>query len=119
MKKNIRSLTIFCLIFTLVLMGCLSSGGGAALAYKPGAYEGSAQGYGGTIRVKVLISESGIEDIEILDHSESFFPGTSAMEELLDNILIEGSTEIDGISGASFTSRGFIGAVENAIEIAR
>ena len=84
--------------------------------YRPGIYEGSGQGYRGEIRVKVQISPAGIEDIQIISHREGAFPGTAAMEELLDLVLIEGTTDLDAITGASFSSRGFLEAVEDALE---
>jgi uncharacterized protein with FMN-binding domain len=65
--------------------------------------------------VKVEVSHTGIEDIVITGHSEDPYPGEAAMEELLEAVLETGSTELDAISGASFSSAGFLEAVEDAL----
>jgi Na+-translocating ferredoxin:NAD+ oxidoreductase RnfG subunit len=84
--------------------------------YTPGTYEGTGSGYRGPIRVSLQISQAGIEDITILEHEESAFPGLAAMEELLDLVLETESTDLDVISGATFSSRGFLEAVEDALK---
>lgn len=83
--------------------------------YTPGIYEGSGRGYRGPIHVQVQVSPAGIEDIVITGHEESVYPGAAAMEELLDLVLETGSTDLDAVSGATFSSRGFLDAVEDAI----
>ena len=124
-EKNDRGLLFWtpalmgCLGFCLMIAGCLSTGIGLEIAYKPGIYEGTGQGYRGPINVRVQVSPAGIEDIVISSHRESAFPGTAAMEELLDTILIEGTTDLDAISGASVSSRGFLDAVDDALGKAR
>jgi uncharacterized protein with FMN-binding domain len=65
--------------------------------------------------VRLEISPSGIEDIVITSHNESAYPGLAAMEELLEAVLETGSTDLDAISGATFSSRGFLEAVEDAL----
>jgi uncharacterized protein with FMN-binding domain len=69
--------------------------------------------------VQVQVSPAGIEDIVITDHSDSSYPGAAAMEELLDLVLEYGSTDLDAVSGASFSSRGFLEAVDDALRQAR
>ena len=98
----------------LLIMGCLGTDL-AEITYIPGIYEGSGQGYMGEIHVRVQLSSAGIEDIQIISHGEGAFSGAAAMEELLDLILIEGTTDLDAVSGASYSSRGFLEAVEDAL----
>jgi len=101
---------------TLALIpGCLVTGSMLETVYKPGSYQGSGRGYRGPIQVQVQVSPSGIEDIIIIAHSEGAYPGTAAMEELLEYVLETGSTDLDAISGATLSSRGFLNAVENAL----
>ncbi|MDR2943059.1 MAG: FMN-binding protein [Treponema sp.] len=78
-------------------------------------YEGTAQGYRGTIRVQVRVTEGCITDIVIVDSEEDIFVGGAAMEELIDMVILYNTTDIDAISGATESSRGFLEAVENAI----
>jgi uncharacterized protein with FMN-binding domain len=56
-----------------------------------------------------------IAEIEIVDSSEDQFVGGEAMEELLELALIYNTADLDAISGATESSRGFLAALENAI----
>ena len=109
----------------IVLMGIFLSGiiftacaSSSRVYYQPGIYTGTGQGYRGKIKVQVHLSEGGIEDIEVLEHQEDNF-AAAAMEELLELVLSEGTTDLDAISGATYSSRGFLDAVEHALEKAR
>jgi fumarate reductase flavoprotein subunit len=102
-----------------LLPGCAGSDFIREAGFIPGIYEGSGQGYRGSVHVRVQVSPSGIEDIMITDHSDSSYPGAAAMEELLDLVLEYGSTDLDAVSGASFSSRGFLEAVDDALRQAR
>ena len=119
-RKNGKTLAL-ALCFAALIYSCLSqnSSVGLNLGYRPGIYEGSGQAYRGPVHVRVQITPSGIEDIEITDHREGFFPGLAAMEELLDLVLIEGNTDLDAVSGATVSSRGFLDAVNDALDKAR
>ena len=86
-----------------VISGCLSADLMKETGYMPGIYEGSGQGYRGSIYVEVQVSHAGIEDIVITFHEESAFPGEAAMEELLDLVLETGDTDLDAVSGATFS----------------
>ena len=106
-------LLFFC---AFLVSGCKGSGTAREAAYTPGTYEGTGRGYRGLIHVQVQVSPAGIEDITIIEHSDSGFPGAAAMEELLEAVLETGSTDLDAVSGASFSSRGFLEAVEDALK---
>ena len=103
------------LITAILFAGCLSSSFIRDNAYIPGEYEGSGTGFRGSIHVQVQVSEAGIDDIAITSHEESSYPGAAAMEELLEAVLEFGSTDLDAISGATFSSRGFLDAVDDAL----
>jgi uncharacterized protein with FMN-binding domain len=76
--------------------------------------EGVGEGYRGLIAVRVECSGDLIRNIEIIRHQEDEFAGLAAMEELLALILETGSTDLDAVSGATQSSRGFLEAVERA-----
>lgn len=100
----------------LLLAGCFSAGFIRETGYTPGTYEGTGRGYRGPIVVQVQTSPAGIEDIVIISHREAPYPGESALEELLEMVLETGSTDLDAVSGASYSSRGFLEAVDDALE---
>ena len=125
--KNLNNyavvIAIFCCLYaaTRLLAGCFSLPLDA-VQYKPGVYEGIGIGYRGKILVRVQVSVSGIEDIEILNHGEDEIPGAAAMEELREQILEYGLSvdlDTDAVSGATSSGRGFLEAVENALKNAR
>jgi len=100
-------------VLSLTVLGCVSLGGG-----KDGnvsVYEGTAQGYRGPIRVQVRVSEGSITEVVVLDSEEDAFVGGAAIEELIDTVILHNTTDVDAVSGATESSRGFLKAVENAI----
>ena len=98
-----------------MLTACLGPASMREPGHATGFYEGSGRGLRGAINVRLEVSGGEIVDIEIIEHRESAFPGLAAMEELLEMVLETGSTDLDAISGASYSSRGFLEAVENAL----
>ena len=78
-------------------------------------YEGAAMGYRGIIRVRVGMEGGAISEITVVESSEDSAVGGAAMEELADLVLMYNTTELDAISGATESSRGFLAAIENAI----
>ena len=103
------------LLALFFIQSCLGVGFVREISHTPGVYEGTGQGYRGPIHVRVQISHAGIEDIAITGHSEAAYPGGAAMEELLELVLETGSTDLDAVSGATFSSMGFLEAVEDAL----
>ena len=95
--------------------GCLGSGSVLSNSYIPGIYEVTGQGYRGPVHVQIQVAPAGIEDIIITGHADSIFPGAAAMEELLELVLEYGSLDLDAIAGATFSSMGFLEAVEDAV----
>ena len=77
--------------------------------------EGIAMGYRGPIHVRVNLSAGAITEITIIDSIEDRFVGGAAMEELIDIVIENNSADVDAISGATVTSKGFLSAVNNAI----
>ena len=84
---------------------------------KDGVYNGSASGYGGEIRVKVTVSNGKISDIKVESHSETpeYYDRCSG---IIPNIILSQSTNVDGVSGATFTSNGIKAAVADALKSA-
>jgi len=78
-------------------------------------YEGSAMGYRGMIHVRVGMENGAITEIAVIESAEDPAIGGTAIEELTDLALMYNTTEIDAVSGATETSRGFLKGVENAI----
>ena len=79
-----------------------------------GVYQGTGTGYRGDITVAVKIKDKQIASIEILSASddEPFFGRAKG---LIDQIIKKQSTKVDTVSGATYSSKGIISAVKNAL----
>jgi len=77
-------------------------------------YTGSALGYNGNISVEIDWDEGNIVDIRVTSHSDTPAIAEPAFNELAEQVLETQSTDIDAVSGATDTSRGFLQAIEQA-----
>jgi fumarate reductase flavoprotein subunit len=87
--------------------------------YYPGAYEGAGQGFRGPVYLLVHIGAAGITAVEILEYEDDEQIGGAAMEELLALVMDADTPEVDGVSGATGSSAGFLSALEDALNQAR
>lgn len=89
---------------------------GASAGYSDGTYEGEGTGYSGKLKVEVTVSGGKIADIKITETSDDqAYLGLAS--ELIDSIIEKQSTDgIDTVSGATFSSRGILEAVSDALE---
>ena len=86
-----------------------------AIDLKDGTYKGSANGYGGKVTVNVTVSKKTMTAIDIVSapgETDSFF---SRAKGVIDEMLTAQSTDVDVVSGATYSSNGIIGAVKNAL----
>lgn|GEM_PF-2060916 len=84
-------------------------------AYADGVYEGRADGYSEGLAVEVCIREGSIESVRVTQHHET--PGfyEYVFRELSGIVVEEQSTDIDTVSGATYTSDAYLVAVEDAL----
>ena len=85
------------------------------LPYADGVYVGSSRGYGGAVRVQVTMENGSITEVEILDASHETKQFLRRAKRLLTTVVDAQSWEVDAISEATYTSRGILGAVQNAL----
>ena len=83
--------------------------------YKDGTYSGSATGFAGTLQVSVQISNDVITGITVISHNDTQGICDRAIEEMPGKIISSQSTSVDVVSGASYTSKGIINAVNDAL----
>ena len=83
--------------------------------YQDGTYEGSAQGFGGTITVRVTIQNGEIADIVIVSASNETPEYFGRAKAVINSILNGQTTNVDVVSGATYSSNGIIQAVRNAL----
>ena len=86
-----------------------------AIDVKDGTYKGSANGYGGKVTVNVTVSKKTMTAIDVVSapgETDSFF---NRAKGVIDEMLTAQSTDVDVVSGATYSSNGIIGAVKNAL----
>ena len=82
--------------------------------YKDGLYYGTGTGFGGPLKVKVEISDGKITSIQIVKNSDGSIYISKASA-LISSIISKQSTNVDTVSGATYSSVGIIQAVRNAL----
>ena len=85
------------------------------LAYKNGTYTGDGQGFGGNIQVQVTLENDTITDIQVVSAPGEDSAYLSQGQGVISTILAAQSTDVDTISGATFSSTGIINAVNDAL----
>ena len=77
----------------------------APMAFTAGEYEATAEGYNGPMTVKVTYTDSAIEKIEVVDSVETAHVGTVACDIMIPEMIEAGGSGVDGVAGATFTTR--------------
>ena len=86
-----------------------------SVSYKDGVYEGQAEGFDGIVTVKVTIKNGKIKKISNTNtDTPEFF--NKAWKTIKSNVISRQSTsEIDTVSGATFSSNGILGALSQSL----
>ena len=82
---------------------------------KDGVYEGEAAGYSGTTKVRVTVSGGKIVSVEIVSHGDttSYFDRAKTV---VDKVIDKQSTDVDTVSGATYSSWGILNAINDALK---
>ena len=103
----------FVLVLVLALLSCTG-----ALAMNSGTYEAEAEGRNGAVKVAVTVSETAIESVEVVAHSETAGIADPALERI-PTAIVEGQTlAVDAVATATITSNAILSAAEKALAAA-
>ena len=102
------------LAVVLALILCLSMT--SALALTAGSYETTVNGMNGPVKLKVVLTETAIESIEVLEHMETPGIGSTAMPMLFDMMIEQQTPNVDTVAGATVTSAVVKNAVKNVLK---
>ena len=83
--------------------------------YKDGTYTGDGQGFGGNIQVQITIADDTLTDIQVVSAEKEDSAYLSQGKAVIDRILEAQSTDVDTVSGATFSSTGILMAVEDSL----
>ena len=80
-----------------------------------GTFEGSAKGYGGMVTMRVVVKDGYIDDVSIVDASSEDQAWLDMALVLPERIVKEQTTDIDVVSGATYTSVGILNGTTEAL----
>lgn len=120
------------LVMTILVFSCMNlylikvtgneiSGGTADVEltekglYTDGTYTGTGNGFRGKINVTVTVENGNISDVQVRNYEDDDAYMQSVIRELIPKVLEKQSTAVDTVSGATYSSKGFLEAVEQAI----
>lgn len=84
--------------------------------YVNGTYEGQGQGYGGPIVVSVTVEYDILTDVHVVAHDGEDPAYYEQAEPIAEKVLSGQTTDVDVVAGASFSSRGILEGINNALE---
>lgn len=91
-----------------------------AATYKDGTYTGVGTGNASQIEVEVVVAGGKISSVKVLKHGETEMLLDAAQKRLSKAIVKQNGTEgVNGVTGASNSSKGIIEAVNKALESAK
>ena len=85
--------------------------------YADGVYTGSGSGFRGEVQVQVTVENGAITDITVLSYKDDSQYFSKAKSGVIAAILAQQSPEVDAVSGATFSSRGIMAAVADALGV--
>ena len=104
MRRNAK--LCLCLLSACLLAACSASADERV---------GEAQGYGGTLKVRVTVDGDKLTKVEVTSHHETQGVGTRAIDALPEAMASAGTWDVDTISGATVTSNAIKEAVRMAL----
>lgn len=91
---------------------------GVAAGIADGTYSGSGQGFRGQTDVSVTVADGIITNISVTATSDNDEYINKASSGVISDIISNQSTDVDTVTGATYSSNGIISAVKNALESA-
>ena len=88
----------------------------AQLTLMDGTYQGRGEGFFGDLLVEIKIEQGKMKNVEVLEHQDTPDIANGAISHLINCILEQQNLDIDVVSGATYTSEGFIHALLDALQ---
>ncbi len=80
-----------------------------------GVYEGSGDGFGGKITVRLTVENERLQKAEIISAKNETKDYLESAKKILDNAVKRQSTDVDTVSGVTLSSNGIIAAMKDAL----
>lgn len=82
---------------------------------KDGTYQGIAPGHNANIKVSVSLNDGKIDKVKVIEHQETALLSDDVLNLIPQKVVENQSTEVDAVTGATFTSKGITNAVRKAL----
>lgn len=86
--------------------------------WRDGTYEGTGIGFAGELTVSVTIEKGIITDIALIDSGNDDAAYVNMAKGVIDEMLKQQTSEVDAVSGATFSSNGIMDAAAQALSLA-
>lgn len=83
--------------------------------FKDGTHYGTGTGFAGKIKVCVVVKDGKIQSIEVTEVEKDDSAFVQRAKGVIDQILKTQTLDVDAVSGATYSSRGILEAVKNAL----
>lgn len=97
-----------------LIAGLVCSVFAAAVSAAPVTTQGTGVGKHGDVTVAVTFDSGKIKDIKIVKQQENPVLAAKVFTDLKQHVIDTNSVQLDAISGATFSSKGFLDAVADA-----
>lgn len=81
-----------------------------------GTYEGSGQGFGGEITVRLTVQDQKLVKAEIVSAPKETKEYLDSAKAILDTAVKKQSVQVDTVSGATLSSNGILEAMKHAMQ---
>lgn len=85
------------------------------LVLKDGVFLGKGTGFSGDIQVEVAVMQGKITQIEVISHNDTPAIAEGALKTMSTRVVEANSLNVDTVTGATLTSKGFLEAIKDAI----
>lgn len=111
MKKILSVIMVLCMLL-------MSVAGMAEDTYTPGTYTAEAAGKIGPVKVEVTFGADKIENVSVVEHTETAGLADPALAQIPAAIVEQQSLAVDAVAGATMTSDAIVAAVTECVTLA-
>lgn len=109
---------IYIVILILVSIQFVSCGSKKVI-YKEGTYYGVGEGHVGKIKIQLVTDKYNIKEIRVIEDEEIPIIAKKVYEIIPKKVIKANSTAVDVVTGATYTSKGLIDAIDDALKKAK
>ena len=106
-------------VLAMILVGCGGNASSDGTTLANGKYTAAGLNFNGTVGVTVTVKKNRIAKIDLQDDGHTYDQYKAPFDVLPDSIIAHQSTDVDGVTGATYTSNAIKMGVDAALAQAR